>query len=99
MKTLRIVAGLCAAALIAAAPAPVPKDKCAGTQEIVSFDGAHLRLEVKDEKGEIQKIAVDETAVPGWKTYFRVGDKVTLTCSYPPEMGKPVITRIQKTEK
>jgi hypothetical protein len=96
MKTLRLLAVFCAVVMVAAAPAPAAKDKCAGTFEIVSFDSAGLRIELKSEKGETEKINVDETAVPGWKTYFRVGDKVTLQCSYPPERGKPFITRIQK---
>jgi hypothetical protein len=99
MKTLRLFAVFCAVAMVAAAPAPAEKDKCAGTLEIVSFDTKATRIEFKDEKGEAQKIAVDETAVPGWRTYFRVGDMVTLTCSYPPEAGKPVITRIQKATR
>jgi hypothetical protein len=96
MKTLRIVAGFCAVALMGAAP--VPKGACAGTpQVIVSFDGEAVRIELKDEKsGETEKLAVDETAVPGWKSYFRVGDKVTLSCSYPPERGKALVVKIQK---
>jgi hypothetical protein len=96
MKTLRLVAVMCAVVMVAAAPAPAAKNRCAGTLEIVSFDKVGVGIELKNEQGETEKIAVDESAVPGWRTYFKVGDKVTVMCSYPPERGKAFITRIQK---
>jgi hypothetical protein len=99
MKTSRLFAALCAVAAVAAAPAPAPKDgKCGGTLEIVSFDRAAVSIELKNDQGETGKIAVDESAVPGWRTYFNVGDKVTVTCSVPPERGKLFITKIQKVQ-
>jgi hypothetical protein len=98
MKIPALAVATCAAAVLASAAAVPPRErteKCEGTFEILGFDVEATRISLKDESQQTLKIAVDERAVPGWRSSYRVGQKVTLACRAPQEEGRPIIVGMQ----
>lgn len=103
LVTLALASAAAGLAFAAQQAAPGAKGReggnpCAGKLEIVQFDRDRSQIELKSEDGEIQWLRVDERSAPGWRTYFKVGQKVSLTCKSVPESGSFQITEIRAVE-